>query len=225
MWLLLVTAPKCFCGNRCAFLPLCLSPGARLSAEADAPSQRERRGSWWRGRSGRIGGRCVPSTAVPPAYCHAQQHLPTSHPVSAGEKQLYTFQKITSGFHHWSAENICSDHFFALKSSEISAKFGKRESEIKILTIYDYTLRSNNAVAVNLQKICSWGRCSQMWWVTVEVFEVVKQQRQKETWLNVGPPLKVNDLNDKFRKTWVDSPFCLLKHNILLLAASLYMEQ
>lgn len=99
MWLLVATAPKCFCGNRCACLPLCLSPGARLRAEADAPSQRERGGCWRCGRSGRIGGWCVPSTAVPPAYCHAQQHLPTSHTVSAGEKQHYASLNITAGFH------------------------------------------------------------------------------------------------------------------------------
>lgn len=86
MWLLVATAPKHFCGNRCAFLPLCLSPGARLHAEADAPSQWERGGCW---RRGRIGRGSLPSTALPPAYCHAQQHLPTSHTVSAGKKQHY----------------------------------------------------------------------------------------------------------------------------------------
>lgn len=89
MWLLVATAPKPSCGNRCAFLPLCLSPGARLHAEADAPSQRKRGGCWWSGRSGRTGGRCVPSTALPPTYCHAQQYLPTSVTVSAGKKQHY----------------------------------------------------------------------------------------------------------------------------------------
>lgn len=38
MWLLGDTLLKHFCGNRCAVLPLCLFPGARLHAEADAPT-------------------------------------------------------------------------------------------------------------------------------------------------------------------------------------------
>lgn len=84
MWSLVVTALRRFCSNRCASF---LSPGARLRAEADAASHRQCGGCWRRGRSGGGRGRCVPSTAVPPAYCHAQQHLPSAHPVPAGENQ------------------------------------------------------------------------------------------------------------------------------------------
>lgn len=139
MWLLVVTAPKR--GNRCACLPLRLSPGARLRAEADAPSQRERGGCWWRGRSGRIGGRCVPSTAVPPAYCHAQQHLPTSHPVSAGEKQHYTSLKITAGFQHTSAEsgNIWCGHLSVLNSLEMSQILFRHVLFTVMATNWDFT--------------------------------------------------------------------------------------
>lgn len=84
----------------------CLSLGARLCAEADAPSQWKHGGSWWCGRGGRSWGRCVPSAAVPPAYCNAQQHLPTPHPVSAGEQQHYMSLKATAGLQHTSAKGI-----------------------------------------------------------------------------------------------------------------------
>lgn len=83
MWLPVAAAPKHFCGNVC--LPAVVPPpGARLHAEADAPSQRECRRSW---RSGRIGRGGLSSTAFTTAYCHAQQHLSTSSTVSAGTKQ------------------------------------------------------------------------------------------------------------------------------------------
>lgn len=86
MWFPVAAAPKHFCGNVC--LPAVVPPpGARLHAEADAPSQRECRGSWRCGRSGRIGRGGLSSTAFTAAYCHAQQHLSTSSTVSAGKKQ------------------------------------------------------------------------------------------------------------------------------------------
>lgn len=78
------TALKHVCGNRCAFLPLCLFPGARLHAEADAPSQWEHGGCWQCGGGGGVGSGRVSSTALPPAYRDA---LPTSHTVSAGKKK------------------------------------------------------------------------------------------------------------------------------------------
>lgn len=63
----------------------CLSAGARLHDEADAPSQWEHRECRWRGRSGGVGWGGVPTTALPPTYCYAQQYLPTPHTVSAGK--------------------------------------------------------------------------------------------------------------------------------------------
>lgn len=69
-----------FYGNRC-----CLSAGARLHDEADAPSQWEHRECRWCGRSAGAGWGGVPTTALPPTYCYAQQYLPTPHTVSAGK--------------------------------------------------------------------------------------------------------------------------------------------
>lgn len=66
-------------------------PGARLHAEADAPSQRECRGSWWCGWSGRIGRRGLPSAAFTATNCNAQQHLPTSLTGPAGRTEFLLF--------------------------------------------------------------------------------------------------------------------------------------
>lgn len=85
---------------------MCLFPGARLHAEADAPSQWEHGWCWQCGRGGGVGSGCVSSTALPPAYCDAQQHLPTSHTVSAGEKKMLSRMLI----------NVFMDIFFPVIS-------------------------------------------------------------------------------------------------------------
>lgn len=91
------TALKHVRGNRCAFLPLCLFPGARLRAEADAPTQREH--GWCRqcGRTDGVGRGDVSHSAFPPAYCNAQQHLSTSNTASVGKKNI-VFHKTRNSF-------------------------------------------------------------------------------------------------------------------------------